>query len=181
MGIESYCVSCEENGKTNVLMTRIPFFREVIVMSFLCQHCGFRSSEVQAAGTQPKGCKFELVVATPKVCHAWAAPHYHAAVSMWAVGSNFKLGTLVSWWNGASCSNGAQGHLVPRASVLVLPVLPTVVGVVCVVAAICVVVLLLTALFGCIFDCCAGIFLPGPEPPADQVGQSHCGRAVAAV
>ena len=91
MGIESYCVSCEENGKTNVLMTRIPFFREVIVMSFLCQHCGFRSSEVQAAGTQPKGCKFELVVATPKVCHAWAAPHWRAVVS--TVGSNFKLGT----------------------------------------------------------------------------------------
>ena len=67
MGIESYCVSCEENGKTNVLMTKIPFFREVILMAFSCQHCGFRSSEVQSAGTQAKGCRFEVKITTPQV------------------------------------------------------------------------------------------------------------------
>jgi zinc finger protein len=68
MGIDSYCVSCEENGKTNVLMTRIPFFREVIVMAFNCRHCGFRSSEVQSASCQEKGSLFELTVTTPRVC-----------------------------------------------------------------------------------------------------------------
>jgi hypothetical protein len=71
MGIESYCVSCEENGKTNVLMTKIPFFREVILMAFSCQHCGFRSSEVQSAGTQAKGCRFEVKITTPQV-RVWA-------------------------------------------------------------------------------------------------------------
>lgn len=70
MGMDSFCVNCGENGKTNLLMTRIPFFRNVIIMAFHCRHCGFRSSEVQAAEIQEKGSKFELEVATSKVPHA---------------------------------------------------------------------------------------------------------------
>ena len=67
MGMDSYCMSCGDNGKTNLLMTRIPFFRNVIIMAFHCRHCGFRSSEVQSAEIQDKGTKFELEVATAKV------------------------------------------------------------------------------------------------------------------
>jgi zinc finger protein len=45
--IESLCVNCEKNGITRILPTKIPFFKEIIVMAFDCQHCGYRSSEVQ--------------------------------------------------------------------------------------------------------------------------------------
>ena len=50
--IESMCINCEENvipstsqntdsqGTTRLLLTKIPFFREVILMSFSCPHCG---------------------------------------------------------------------------------------------------------------------------------------------
>ena len=50
--IESMCINCEENvlllpqssidgqGITRLLLTKIPFFREVIIMSFSCPHCG---------------------------------------------------------------------------------------------------------------------------------------------
>ncbi|TPX38526.1 hypothetical protein SeLEV6574_g07752 [Synchytrium endobioticum] len=48
--IESYCVNCEENGITRILFTKIPHFREIVVMAFECPHCAFRSSEVQSAG-----------------------------------------------------------------------------------------------------------------------------------
>ena len=48
-------------GTTRLLLTKIPYFREVILMSFSCDKCGFQNSEVQAAGTiQPKGCRYEL-------------------------------------------------------------------------------------------------------------------------
>ena len=33
-----------------MLLTSIPFFREVIVMSFHCEHCGFSNNEIQSAG-----------------------------------------------------------------------------------------------------------------------------------
>lgn len=34
-------------------MTKIPFFRELIVTSFRCEHCGFRNNEVQFGGDLP--------------------------------------------------------------------------------------------------------------------------------
>ncbi|KAH9000212.1 zf-ZPR1-domain-containing protein [Lactarius akahatsu] len=48
--IESLCVNCEEQGTTRLLLTSIPYFHEVIVMSFRCEHCGFSNNEIQSAG-----------------------------------------------------------------------------------------------------------------------------------
>jgi zinc finger protein len=59
--IESLCMNCHANGITRLLLTRIPYFREIILMSFSCPHCGFRNSEVQPAGQiQLKGTHYEL-------------------------------------------------------------------------------------------------------------------------
>ncbi|KAL8738146.1 MAG: hypothetical protein Q9181_001004 [Wetmoreana brouardii] len=62
--IESLCISCEENGETRLLLTKIPYFREVILMSFACDHCGFKNTEVKSAGQiQERGAKYSLKVA----------------------------------------------------------------------------------------------------------------------
>ncbi|KAJ4150323.1 hypothetical protein LMH87_011077 [Akanthomyces muscarius] len=59
--IESLCMNCHENGMTRILLTSIPYFREVVIMSFSCEHCGFHNNEIQPAGTiQPKGTHYEL-------------------------------------------------------------------------------------------------------------------------
>ncbi|OTB01014.1 hypothetical protein M426DRAFT_64833 [Hypoxylon sp. CI-4A] len=59
--IESLCMNCHENGTTRMLLTKIPYFREVILMSFSCDKCGFSNSEIQSAGTiQPKGSSYIL-------------------------------------------------------------------------------------------------------------------------
>ncbi|KAH8684399.1 ZPR1 zinc-finger domain-containing protein [Tricladium varicosporioides] len=59
--IESLCMNCHEQGITRLLLTRIPFFREIILMSFYCPHCYFKNSEIQSAGEiQQKGCHYEL-------------------------------------------------------------------------------------------------------------------------
>ncbi|KAI0384862.1 zinc finger protein zpr1 [Hypomontagnella monticulosa] len=59
--IESLCMNCHENGTTRMLLTAIPYFREVILMSFSCDKCGFSNSEIQSAGTiQPKGSSYLL-------------------------------------------------------------------------------------------------------------------------
>lgn len=70
--IESLCMRCHEQvcstlswlvfvlwrairlkthhqGSTRLLLTSIPYFKEVVVMSFRCEHCGHRDSEVQSA------------------------------------------------------------------------------------------------------------------------------------
>jgi zinc finger protein len=35
---------------TRMLLTSIPYFREVIIMSFRCEHCGNHNTEIQSAG-----------------------------------------------------------------------------------------------------------------------------------
>lgn len=48
-------------GTTRLLLTQIPYFREIILMSFSCDHCGLQNNEIQAAGTfQLKGSYYEL-------------------------------------------------------------------------------------------------------------------------
>ncbi|KAJ0980260.1 hypothetical protein J5N97_008515 [Dioscorea zingiberensis] len=61
--IESLCMRCGENGITRLLLTRIPHFRELVLMAFECPHCNERNNEVQFAGElQPRGCCFRLEV-----------------------------------------------------------------------------------------------------------------------
>ncbi|KZM21798.1 nucleolar zinc-finger protein [Ascochyta rabiei] len=63
--IESMCMNCHDNGTTRLLLTRIPFFREIVIMSFECPHCHFRNSEIQPAGEiQQRGIKFTVRVDT---------------------------------------------------------------------------------------------------------------------
>lgn len=59
--VESLCMRCHDQGTTRLLLTTIPYFKEIIVSSFYCEHCGFRDTEIQSAGEiQPKGCTFTV-------------------------------------------------------------------------------------------------------------------------
>ena len=61
--IESLCMNCHADGTTRLLLTRIPFFREIVIMSFSCPDCGFQNNEIQSAGQiQEKGAKYALKV-----------------------------------------------------------------------------------------------------------------------
>ncbi|KAI9780580.1 MAG: nucleolar zinc-finger protein [Peltula sp. TS41687] len=61
--IESLCMNCHENGTTRLLLTRIPYFREVILMSFSCPHCNLQNSEIQSAGQiQEHGCRYNFTL-----------------------------------------------------------------------------------------------------------------------
>ncbi|KAH7696162.1 Zpr1-PA, partial [Aphelenchoides avenae] len=48
MQIESLCMNCHKNGITKLMCTRIPFYKQVILMSFACEHCGFQNNELQS-------------------------------------------------------------------------------------------------------------------------------------
>ena len=38
--ISSLCVACEERGETRLMLLKIPFFRDIILAAFTCEHCG---------------------------------------------------------------------------------------------------------------------------------------------
>jgi zinc finger protein len=61
--ITSLCMTCREMGTTRFLFTKIPFFKEIIVSSFVCEHCGYKNTEVQFGGQIADfGVRFELTV-----------------------------------------------------------------------------------------------------------------------
>ena len=50
---------------TRLFLTSIPYFREIVIMSFHCDHCNTQNNEIQAAGIiQPKGTYYELRLTT---------------------------------------------------------------------------------------------------------------------
>ncbi|XP_029006251.1 zinc finger protein ZPR1 [Betta splendens] len=63
--IESLCMNCYQNGTTRLLLTKIPFFKEVIVSSFSCANCSWSNTEIQSAGRiQDQGVCYTLTVKT---------------------------------------------------------------------------------------------------------------------
>ncbi|XP_042871383.1 zinc finger protein ZPR1-like [Penaeus japonicus] len=60
--IESLCLRCQEMGTTRLLMTRIPHFREVILTSFDCSHCGHHNTGFQPGRVQELGVRYELAI-----------------------------------------------------------------------------------------------------------------------
>jgi zinc finger protein len=51
--LPSPCPNCSKQGEMRNAFTSIPHFKEVLIMAFLCQHCGLRQSEVKAGGAIP--------------------------------------------------------------------------------------------------------------------------------
>lgn len=65
--IESMCMNCHQNGTTRLLLTRIPFFKEIIVGSFSCPHCYWSNTEIQSAGQiQDQGVSYTLKIRTKR-------------------------------------------------------------------------------------------------------------------
>uniref|UniRef100_A0A182JQ69 Zinc finger ZPR1-type domain-containing protein n=1 Tax=Anopheles christyi TaxID=43041 RepID=A0A182JQ69_9DIPT len=56
-----------EFGITRLLLTQIPFYKEVVIMSFSCDHCGYDNNEIQPGGEiAPKGIEIRTEIVTPR-------------------------------------------------------------------------------------------------------------------
>ncbi|XP_017885590.1 zinc finger protein ZPR1-like [Ceratina calcarata] len=65
--IESLCLNCGKNGITRLLLTKIPHYKDVVVMSFDCEHCGHQNNEIQNSGKiAEKGVRIILQVKTSR-------------------------------------------------------------------------------------------------------------------
>ena len=60
------CPSCGVMGESLTAMTDIPHFKEVMIMAFTCDSCGYRNSEMKAGGAVPlKGTEVTLSATRP--------------------------------------------------------------------------------------------------------------------
>lgn len=64
--MESVCMRCFKNGTTRFLLLKIPFFKDIIVMSFECsdkENCNFMNNEIQSGNDlADTGVKYTLKV-----------------------------------------------------------------------------------------------------------------------
>ena len=44
--LESLCMKCGKMGTTKIMLTKIPFFREILLMSFECPFCFLKNNEI---------------------------------------------------------------------------------------------------------------------------------------
>ncbi|XP_063992069.1 zinc finger protein ZPR1 [Diachasmimorpha longicaudata] len=65
--IDSLCMQCGKNGLTKLLLTKIPHYKDIILMSFECENCGFTNNELQNGGKiNEKGVRIKLEVVDKK-------------------------------------------------------------------------------------------------------------------
>ncbi|KAJ3368218.1 hypothetical protein HDU91_000759 [Kappamyces sp. JEL0680] len=60
-------LSLSSNGTTKLLLTKIPHFKEIVLMAFECPHCNFRNNEIQSASAiAEKGIKQSCKITNQK-------------------------------------------------------------------------------------------------------------------
>jgi len=58
------CSNCDKTGNVQMCFSSIPFFKEIIIMAFICDYCGYRNSEIkEGAGIGEKAKKITFKVA----------------------------------------------------------------------------------------------------------------------
>lgn len=59
------CPACSKPCSVNMKKVKIPHFKEVFIMATVCEHCGYRSSDVKTGGAIPeKGKRTTLLVSS---------------------------------------------------------------------------------------------------------------------
>lgn len=91
----STCPGCTRPCATNMKMVHIPFFKQVILMSTVCDSCGYRSNEVKTGGEVPeKGRKITLRVENPEDLARDVLKSESAALHCPEIGLEVQPGTL---------------------------------------------------------------------------------------
>lgn len=66
MKMPSICPHCYKEGETRLLLTTIPFFKDVIISSFSCEHCLHKNTHVQNSGKLAEFGKDIILTVTSK-------------------------------------------------------------------------------------------------------------------
>ncbi|CAM9368200.1 unnamed protein product, partial [Ectocarpus fasciculatus] len=60
-------MNCGEEGITRILIQKVPYFRELVIASFYCDHCGESNNDVTFGGEiQVQGCHYEFKCTDPR-------------------------------------------------------------------------------------------------------------------
>ncbi|ELP86409.1 zinc finger protein zpr1, putative [Entamoeba invadens IP1] len=95
--LDEECQMCHKMSKLRMMLTKIPFFKEVTIFAFSCDNCGFKTNEIKCGGEVSQTAK--KIVFTPKTAEDLTRSFLKsetAAVSIVEVGVDLEPGTLGS-------------------------------------------------------------------------------------
>ena len=100
------CYNCDKEGNVQMCYSSIPFFKEIILMCFSCDFCGYRNSEIkEGGGMGDKGKKIALTVDEPKDLNRDVFKSNTARFIIPEIGFDMDSGTL------GSCFTTVEGLL----------------------------------------------------------------------
>lgn len=89
------CPGCMKSCATNMKMVNIPHFKQVVLMSTVCDHCGYRSNEVKTGGEIPeKGRRITVHIKTKEDLSRDILKSESCAMSCPALDLSVEPGTL---------------------------------------------------------------------------------------
>ncbi len=92
------CPACGmEGGAMRSMQTNIPHFKDVVIMAYTCERCGFKTNEIKAGGGVPeKGCKWTLRCSgtKPEDMHRDVLKSNTARVTIEELGFEMEPGSL---------------------------------------------------------------------------------------
>jgi zinc finger protein len=93
--LQSSCPACSKPCTVNMKKTNIPHFKEVIIMATVCDHCGYRTSDVKTGGAIPeKGRKITLQIRNLRDLSRDILKSETCALKSHALGLEVQPGTL---------------------------------------------------------------------------------------
>lgn len=91
------CSNCDKMGNVQMCFSSIPFFKEIIIMAFICDYCGYRNSEIkEGGGISEKAKKMTLQVKDPSDLNRDLFKSDTARFSIKEIGFDMEHGSLGS-------------------------------------------------------------------------------------
>ena len=93
--LQAECPACGKPCTVNMKKTKIPHFKDVIIMATVCEHCGYRTSDVKTGGEVPKkGRRIMLQVKNKEDLSRDLLKSESCAVKSRTLGLEVQAGTL---------------------------------------------------------------------------------------
>jgi len=91
--IESLCLMCGKNGTTRLLLTRIPYYKELVISSFDCEHCDYKNNQLDPAiEIKPKGIQISLKIENKEDLNRYVITTDYTSIQI--VDLNFEIPPL---------------------------------------------------------------------------------------
>ena len=89
------CMNCGRLGFTRMCQCSIPYFKDLILMAFTCDHCLHRTTEIKTGGgISPQATKYTMKIDTPEDLNRDLFKSESAGVEIPELGLELDAGSL---------------------------------------------------------------------------------------